>query len=251
MLKPLWRTWYSYISSLDKNSEINFLNFGYANDDRPELDEEDEINRYPIQLYDHVGKGIKLEGQDVLEVGCGRGGGASYIARYMKPKSIVGIDRCKRAIDFCNKGYDTAGLSFSQGDAMKLGFDDMSFDAVLNIESSHSYEGMDRFLSEVHRILKPGGHLLLADFRDRTDVPRLEKVLRDSQFKLVKKEQITPQVVKALELDSGRRLDLIRRLVPTILYGPLRVFAGTEGSTTYNSFKTGKKEYWNFILRKV
>jgi ubiquinone/menaquinone biosynthesis C-methylase UbiE len=44
-------------------------------------------------------------------------------------------------------------------------FPDASFDAVINVESSHCYPSMGRFLSEVHRVLRPRGSLLFADLR--------------------------------------------------------------------------------------
>jgi fatty-acid O-methyltransferase len=58
-----------------------------------------------------------------------------------------------------------AGLDFVQGDAQNLHFPDQSFDAVINVEGSHIYPNFERFLGEVARVLRPGGHFLYADFR--------------------------------------------------------------------------------------
>ena len=103
LINSVMEVWYWYLSRVDKKQEIIFLNYGYINDNNLELKEDDEINRYPIQLYHQVANATGLKDLNVLEVGCGRGGGASYIARYLKPKSIKGIDRCKKAIKFCEE----------------------------------------------------------------------------------------------------------------------------------------------------
>lgn len=62
------------------------MNYGYAplegEDDRLVLEPADEYNRSYIYLYEHLLSGVAVEGKEMLEVGCGRGGGAEYIARY-------------------------------------------------------------------------------------------------------------------------------------------------------------------------
>lgn len=51
------------------------------------LDAADERNRYCIQLYHRTAAQADLSGRRVLEVGCGNGGGASYLTRTMRPAS--------------------------------------------------------------------------------------------------------------------------------------------------------------------
>ncbi len=61
------------------------MNYGYLGSDDEtfslELEPDDEKNRLSIQLYHFVVHEIDLKGQQVLEVGSGRGGGASFIAK--------------------------------------------------------------------------------------------------------------------------------------------------------------------------
>jgi len=77
--------WYLYLSAINKNAEIIFMNYGYSKDNyKIEIEETDEKNRYSIQLYHLVATGVDITGKDILEVGCGRGGGLSYINRYSK-----------------------------------------------------------------------------------------------------------------------------------------------------------------------
>src|SRR4051794_29927493 len=84
--KVVVRGWYQFLSLMDRRASMILMNYGYAPLDPgaavPALRPEDEKDRYCIQLYHHVASACDLRGKDVLEVGCGRGGGASYVARY-------------------------------------------------------------------------------------------------------------------------------------------------------------------------
>ena len=58
------------------------MNYGYFKKDfNPDLNSLDEKERFPIHLYHHVSTQISLKGLKVLEVGSGRGGGASYFRK--------------------------------------------------------------------------------------------------------------------------------------------------------------------------
>ena len=227
------------------------MNYGYSRDGhRIALGEEDELNRYSAQLYDLVATGVDLEGKDVLEVGFGRGGGISYISRYLSPGSTTAVDLNKKAIEFCRKHYRTQKTTFLQANAQDLGFEDDTFDVVVNVESSHRYSEMRGFLSEVRRVLKPGGHFLFADFRSRARLEQLETDLEGSGLESVKAEDITGDVVEALTVASTSREALIQRMVPKFLHDLARNFAATEGSPTYKKFSAREFRYVFHVLRK-
>ncbi len=119
----LFRIWYWYLSTIDRNAQVIFMNYGYSNDKHKiKLDENDEKNRYSIQLYHLVATGIDIKGKDILEVGCGRGGGLSYINRYLEPGLVTGVDLSNKAIEFCKKYYANERIKFSQADAQNLNF---------------------------------------------------------------------------------------------------------------------------------
>ena len=161
---PLARAWYEGMSAIDREADMVFMNYGWAasggDGHSLPLLPEDEPNRYCIQLYHRVAGAVDLTGLDVLEVGCGRGGGASYVMRYLGPRSLTGLDCTARAIAFCQGHYHVPRLAFVRGNAEELEFGEDAFDAVVNVESSHCYGAMGRFLAGVHRVLKPGGSLL-------------------------------------------------------------------------------------------
>jgi SAM-dependent methyltransferase len=248
------KLWYHYMTRLDRNADMIFMNYGFADLDdqavRVHLEPDDEKTRLGIQLYHHVAGSVDLRGKDVLEVGSGRGGGASYVARYLGPRSMMGVDVAEPATRFCCDFHAVANLRFRHGDAEALPFPDGSFDAIINVESSHCYPSMARFVGEVHRLLRPGGHFLIADRRTRTEIEKLRAQLTAGQFELERAINITPNILRALDLDEERKLALIYTHVPALARKAFKQFAATKGTSLYESFRTGSWEYWSFVLRK-
>jgi ubiquinone/menaquinone biosynthesis C-methylase UbiE len=214
------------------------------------LDETDEPDRHWIQLYHHVAGAVDLGGRDVLEVGSGRGGGASYIKRCLKPRRMAGVDLSRHAVLLSRERHRVEGLEFHVGDAEQLPFDANYADAVVNIESSHCYPSFERFLAEVRRVLRPGGYFLYADFRSAENAEAWRNTLRSSGLALLRETDITANVVTALDLDNERKLALIERLVPRPLRASFLDFAAVRGSTLYEDFKSGSCTYRSFVLQK-
>ncbi|MEO8496246.1 MAG: class I SAM-dependent methyltransferase [Planctomycetota bacterium] len=249
----LWRRWYEYLASY-KIAEWGFMNYGYAPLDASEeplaLHSEDESNRYAIQLYWRVARAVELQGRQVLEVGCGRGGGSSFVTRHVHPSDMTAVDFSAKAVRFCQTTHQIERLRFVQGDAEALPFDDESFDAVINVESSHCYGSMPAFLREVKRVLRPGGHFLFADLRGSDDCDRLDAELAETEMSVLEKQDVTANVLEALRLDSQRKLDLIQRSVSKRLVGTFRQFAAIEGSEVFDGFKNGTTRYLRYVLQK-
>lgn len=249
LIARLYRT----IAALARDADLVFMNYGYAplNGDRPlALREEDEANRFAIQLYHHVAGAVDLQGKTVLEVGSGRGGGASYVVRYLEPGSLTGVDRCEEAVEFCGRRHPVPGLAFRHGDAEALPFADGSFDAVINVESSHGYGSLPRFLAEVRRVLRPGGHFLYTDHRGDHEIDGWRGQLMASGLRMVREEEISANVVRALELDDERKRALIEHRCPRWLRKSIHEFAATRGSAAYERFRSGKTRYYSFVFRK-
>jgi SAM-dependent methyltransferase len=228
------------------------MNYGYSNDSESSLPlaAEDEPQRYCIQLYHRIVSAIDVAGKNLLEVGCGRGGGASYVMRYLRPASMVGLDQSVAGTAFCRRYYDTRGLSFVQGDAERLPLGDKSVDAVVNVESSRCYGNMGRFLAEVARVLRDGGHLLFGDMRERGLEDTLRQEFAEAGLDVVEEEEITGNVVEALNRDSERRQRIIEERAPRYGARCFGIFAGTRGSRRYQEFAEGTMRYWRYLLRK-
>ena len=158
--KKLWRAWYNYLARAIRAPDWCFMNYGFADRESSylQLEPGDEQDRYCIQLYRHVAGAVDLTRRNVLEVGSGRGGGASFVKRYLNPARVTGVDLCESAVDFSMSRHRVEGLHFRVGDAEHLPFDNESFDVVINVESSHCYPRLSTFFLEVRRVLKLGGH---------------------------------------------------------------------------------------------
>ena len=250
----MWKQWYQFLARSYQRKDWNFMNYGYANlGDQTEivyLDKTDADNRYCIQLYHHIAGNIDLRDLSVLEVGSGRGGGAEYIKRYLKPEIMVGVDFSENAVKFCNQNYVFDGLSFEIGNAESLPFSDNSFDVVINVESSHCYGSMDAFLGQVKRVLRAGGYFLFADLRSKKNIDVLRKALYISGLTLIKETDITQNIVEALKLDNERKTALIKKTIHKLLVSSFLEFAGTKDSKIYEKFNSGETIYQSFVFQK-
>ena len=198
-------------SALDVH-ELRLPDRPRAREAAPWLDAEDEADRSCIQLYDVVARAAPLAGREVLEVGCGRGGGAAYVARYLEPRRMVAVDLSPRAVALCRARFDLPGLSFEVGDAERLPFADASFDAVLNVESSHCYGHLAAFLRRGAARAAPGRRVPLRGLSPRaTRSAAGTAALRDAGFELRAERDLTPGVVAALDADDDRKRALIAR----------------------------------------
>jgi SAM-dependent methyltransferase len=248
------RFWHRVLLLKYDYSDLKFLNYGYASLDPTSeslgLHESDEMERYCLQLYNHTISGVDLKGKDVLEVGSGRGGGASFITRYYEPKSYTGLDLSKKLIRFCNKNCSLPNLSFVYGNAENLLFDDKTFDAIVNIESSRDYCHVDIFLTEAYRVLRPGGFLLLSDLRTIEGMELLRNQIKEAGFDIIEEENITQNTLKALDLDYERRYNLVLNAAPSFLEKIGKEWSGLRGSERYESFVEGSLVYLRYKLKK-
>ena len=226
----LWKWWYQRISKAHNKVEFRFMNYGYIDSESPELDSSDEAYRLFIQLYHMNIRDVSLENKEVLEVGSGRGGGASWIAKTMKPSSLIGLDFSREAVSLCNKWYEQENLDFREGNAQDLPFQKNSFDVVYNVESSHCYGDMSKFVSEVFRVLKNGGNFCWTDFRDEENMKKTEKIFTNSGFSIVSKKEITQEVIQALDMINETKKERISKLVPRAIRRSFETFAGVQGT---------------------
>lgn len=227
------------------------MNYGYHSPNLElKLQEKDEIERYPIQLYSFVVNQVDIKDKNILEVGSGRGGGASFIARYLRPSSITGIDISKDAIELCSKIYSIPNLDFMVGDSENISFPDNSYDILINVESSHCYGDMKKFLSESYRVLKPGGFFLFCDFRTKSSIQELYDQFSISDLQFINRLDITDNIISGLDNLSSYREKHIDETVPFIFRKIFKTYAGIKGTEIYNAFSSGSMIYICAILKK-
>ena len=102
-----------------------------------------------------------VAGKKVLEVGCGMGTHAALLAK--AGARLAAIDITERAVEMTRRRFQIYGLSgrIEQADAEELPFADAAFDLVWSWGVIHHSSSPEKCLSEITRILRDGGRLLL------------------------------------------------------------------------------------------
>jgi SAM-dependent methyltransferase len=249
---------YELIGWLCRNdTDLVFMNYGYADPlaDTACTSALSGAERYSAWLYHAVAARAPLAGKRVLDVGSGRGGGAAHIHRHFAPRETVGCDVAHQAVAFCERVHCAVpGLSFVQADAAALPFGNAEFDAVTNVESAHCYRDQSGFFRQAHRVLRPGGKFLLADFTPPRRQPAeamadLALTLAAAGFGDIRIEDVTSQVLRGLDADDERRRREIVARFPLGTRRFARLWAGTTESWIYRDFAEGRRAY--FIIEAV
>lgn len=124
----------------------------------PEFFERVEAHRYTKEW--HIPEAADFAGARdlrVLEIGCGLGTDGAQFAR--AGAHYTGIDLTEAAIELAQKRFELSGLTgeFRVADAENLDFADDSFDRVYSHGVLHHTPDTARAITEIHRVLKPGG----------------------------------------------------------------------------------------------
>jgi SAM-dependent methyltransferase len=124
----------------------------------------------------------------ILDVGCGEGRAFPLLEHHFRPETLFGVDIDPHLVERARSAgrHSTCRTEVAKGDVGKLEFADASLDMVFCHQTLHHVCDQSRALSEFHRVLKPGGVLLIAEscrpfirspwvrflFRHPTDVQR-------------------------------------------------------------------------------
>ncbi|MGK7396637.1 MAG: class I SAM-dependent methyltransferase [Candidatus Cyclobacteriaceae bacterium M3_2C_046] len=101
----------------------------------------------------------KLAKPEILEIGCGTGHWTAYLSQ--KGFRVTGMDLSEKMLDQAKK-RQILGAELLLMDAHQLAFTDNSADQIIMITVLEFTENPDQVISEVYRVLKPGGHFILA-----------------------------------------------------------------------------------------
>ena len=118
-----------------------------------------ETHRYEIESpwMKHAIGFDRYEGQRLLEIGFGTGTDLLQFAR--GGARVTGVDLTPRSIEIARRRFEVYDQTseFAIGDSEALGFPDSSFDIIYSFGVLHHTPDTQRAVSEVHRVLKPGG----------------------------------------------------------------------------------------------
>jgi SAM-dependent methyltransferase len=139
-------------------------------------------------------------------------------------------------------------VEFFEGDAESLPFGDQSFDVVINVESSHSYPRIDRFYSEVARVLVPDGAFLYTDLFSSADyVPRTGQLL-EYGFAIELERDITHNVLLSCDQTARVHGQSFQHQGGAAL---MQNFLGMPGTQVYVEMRSGRSTYRILRLRKL
>jgi SAM-dependent methyltransferase len=237
-----------YDRAADAVPEFTVLNYGFTAEPENSVIPATEPEFYCLRLYEHTVRDTPLAGRAVLEVSCGRGGGASFVSRTFKPQRYLGVDLSQENVRLARERAARDGLSFTVGNAERLDLPDASFDVVINIEASHLYDDRTKFFAEVLRVLKPGGHFCYTDGCWADD--DCTEDLLDAGFELLERLEITSNVLHALRKDNARRTALFDAMKNSDLREEYKHWGGVVGYRAYNRFEAGQTRYFSHRLRR-
>lgn len=112
-------------------------------------------------------------GKKVLDVGCGNG---YVLSRYaLEGADVTGVDITPTGIELTRRRFDLMGLEgdFRVANAEQLPFDDETFDCVCSMGVLHHTPDAQRAVDEIHRVLKPGGLLIVMFYHRDSSLYRL------------------------------------------------------------------------------
>ena len=103
----------------------------------------------------------------MLDVATGTGDFALLAARTLGPESLLGVDISEGMLEVGRKKILQAGLadvvSFRREDCMALSLPDGEYDALTVAYGIRNFQALDRGLSEMYRVLRPGGRLVIIE----------------------------------------------------------------------------------------
>jgi arsenite methyltransferase len=123
--------------------------------------------------------------EDIIDIGCGPG----YLTRDLaagagESGSVLGIDQSESMLEIARARCEgMPGVRFEQANAVELPAENESFDLVVSTQVMEYVEDIDRALSEIARVLRPGGRTLLlaTDWRacawHSSDEERMQRML--------------------------------------------------------------------------
>ena len=182
------------------NSNFAFMNDGYVDLDQYgfpttsldfELSEKFQPWRYQAQLYkkclDVALIDRSAEQGTLLDLSCGKGGGLAFFKEYYKFQKLIGVDLSPVHIEVCQ--LNIKEVEFVEASATSIPLADESVDIITTVEATAYYKPFDSYLSEVYRLLAPGGLLVQAG-PDAIDINQYA----DQGFKLQSSKNITRNV---------------------------------------------------------
>ena len=112
--------------------------------------------------------------RNVLDIATGTGDLALLIEKIFKPESIIGCDISEGMMQVAREKCRRRGITnirFEKEDCTALSYPDNSFDALTSSFGVRNFQELEKALGEMHRVLRPGGHLVILELSSPTKFP--------------------------------------------------------------------------------
>ncbi|WP_432713498.1 bifunctional demethylmenaquinone methyltransferase/2-methoxy-6-polyprenyl-1,4-benzoquinol methylase UbiE [Pedobacter sp.] len=122
-----------------------------------------------------IGELKALKPRVMLDVATGTGDFAFEAIKILKPEKIIGVDISEGMLNMARKKIEERNLggvfTVQKGDSEKLQFSDNQFDAITVAFGVRNYENLQKGLSDMFRVLKPGGKIVILEFSKPKQFP--------------------------------------------------------------------------------
>ncbi len=214
----------------------------------------DAHEKYQLQLYDEYVNLLEDENiEQVLEIGCGAGGGLRHMQSRLPQTNFTGLDCCKEAVKTCKYFFGEQQKNINLYNNIEDIFTyDKKFDAVMSVETG-LYRNPGIF-GDIHKLLNDNGIFI---YYDNTNFSKSDMVIRSIEshgFKIDSMRDITENVFKACEHDTPRRLEIVKKYLPKYLRpfnSEILRYLCVKDSPRYINFGTGKKRAFMLKARKL
>ena len=112
--------------------------------------------------------------RNVLDIATGTGDLALLIEKTLKPESIIGCDISEGMMQVAREKCRRRGITnirFDKEDCTALSYPDNCFDALTSSFGVRNFQELEKALGEMHRVLRPGGHLVILELSSPTRFP--------------------------------------------------------------------------------
>lgn len=138
-----------------------------------------EFKLFKEMLAEHS---INLGNKIIVDGGCGSGFSTQLLTEEYNPQKIIAFDYMPEQIALAKKR--NINVDFFVGDLTNINLNSDFCDAVFIFGVIHHIPGWKKALSEIHRILKPGGCLLIEEPRYRFSWQELESGLEENRLEI-------------------------------------------------------------------
>jgi len=175
----------------------------------------------------------EVQGMAVLDAGCGTGIFSAIFARNGAGR-VVGIDISPGSLETARglkEKFNLANVSFERQDMLQLPFADGTFDIVWAWGTVHHTTDPLRAISELARVLRPGGSIFLAVYK-RTKLTWIHEIIRKTLVKTPKRSWtalsrimaffLSPVVFFFKKREKSRKGEKLEELILDWYFVPIR-----------------------------